>query len=66
MQKGNVHPEEDRFLTIDELKLIASYPKEFILKGSYKEKWARIGNSVPPLFMRSIAQNIQMQLLRGI
>ena len=53
---GLVHPYEIRKLTIDEIKALASYPEEFQFAGSYREKWARIGNSVPPLFMKAISE----------
>ena len=55
---GLVHPYEIRKLTIDEIKALASYPEEFQFVGSYREKWARIGNSVPPLFLKAISEYI--------
>jgi DNA (cytosine-5)-methyltransferase 1 len=60
-----VHPLESRALTIDEAKIIGSYPDDFRLIGSYSEQWARIGNSVPPLFMRAIARHIRRAILVG-
>lgn len=57
------HPYEPRALTIEEAKIIGSYPGEFRLIGSYSEQWARIGNSVPPLFMRALAEHIREQIL---
>lgn len=55
---GLVHPYEIRRLTIPEIKALASYPKGFQFKGSYHERWARVGNSVPPLLMKAIADRI--------
>jgi len=52
-----------RKLAIDELKALASYPPKFQLTGSYGERWARIGNSVPPLFMKAIALNLRRSFL---
>ena len=60
---GLVHPWEIRKLTIDEAKALASYPKAFEIRGGYNARWARIGNSVPPLFMRSIALYIRREVL---
>ena len=60
---GLVHPWEIRKLTIDEAKALASYPKAFEIRGGYNARWARIGNSVPPLFMRSIALHIRREVL---
>ena len=45
-----------RKLSIDEARVIGSFPETFVLKGSYLKQWARIGNSVPPNFMRAIAE----------
>jgi hypothetical protein len=39
------------------------YFDSFRLEGSFIEKWARIGNSVPPLLMRAIAENIRRSVL---
>jgi len=62
---GLVHPWEIRKLTIDEAKALASYPKAFEIRGGYNARWARIGNSVPPLFMRSLALHIRRTILNG-
>jgi site-specific DNA-cytosine methylase len=55
---GLIHPCEIRKLTIAEIKALASYPEEFRFTGSYRERWARNGNSVPPLLMKAIAESI--------
>ena len=58
-----IHPYEIRRLTIPEIKALASFPEQFQIEGSYREKWARVGNSVPPLFMKAIAEIIRQELL---
>jgi len=60
---GMVHPFEIRKLTIPEIKRIGSFPDDFQLTGSFHEKWARIGNSVPPNLMLAIATHIREKLL---
>lgn len=60
---GMIHPYEIRKLTIPEIKRIGSFPDDFMFIGSFKEKWARIGNSVPPNFMRAIAEHIKIEIL---
>ncbi len=55
---GLVHPYAVRKLTIAEIKALASFPEGFHLVGSYRARWARVGNSVPPLFMKAIAEHI--------
>jgi DNA (cytosine-5)-methyltransferase 1 len=60
---GMVHPFEIRKLTIPEIMRLASFPDIFKMTGNYKQKWARIGNSVPPLFMYHIARHIRDNIL---
>lgn len=54
---------ETRRFTIDELKLICSFPADFELSGTYGQKWERLGRAVPPLMMRSIAEGIRDRVL---
>ncbi len=54
---------EQRKFTIPEVQRIGSYPDQFRFTGSYNDQWARIGNSVPPFFMRAIAQHIRTEIL---
>ena len=61
---GLIHPEEHRHLGIGELKRLQSFPDEFEFTGKFQEQWARIGNSVPPLFMKAIAENIRDNILQ--
>lgn len=57
------HWENPRYMTIPEIKRLASFPDTYILTGSYSEKWARIGNSVPPLLMKAVAEHIRDNIL---
>lgn len=57
------HPVENRGLTLDELKRAASYPDDFRFTD-FANGMNRIGNSVPPLFMRAIARHIRAEILR--
>jgi DNA (cytosine-5)-methyltransferase 1 len=63
---GLAHPEEDRFLTISELKRLSSFPDNFKMSGKFEEKWARIGNAVMPNQMRAIAQTIKEEILENV
>jgi DNA (cytosine-5)-methyltransferase 1 len=68
---GILHPAEDRFFSISELKRLGSFPDQFVFSelGANtpfmvrQVKWSRIGNSVPPLFMRAIARHIRQEIL---
>jgi len=60
---GVVHPFEKRRFTIPELRRICSFPDDFILTGTYAQKWERLGRAVPPLMMRQIAESVRKVLL---
>jgi site-specific DNA-cytosine methylase len=63
---GLIHPYMVRHLTISEIKLMSSFPESFRLEGSFVEKWARVGNSVPPLFMKAIAMHLREHLFSNL
>ncbi|MFF9204418.1 DNA cytosine methyltransferase [Streptomyces sp. NPDC014986] len=63
-RNGLIHPEEERLLGIRELARLQSFPDEYDWGDSPVDKvWARIGNSVPPLLMRAIAQTLREKVL---
>ena len=55
---GSHHPEEDRKLTISELKRIQALPDDFILTGTFDQQAERIGRMVPPMMTKYLAQSI--------
>lgn len=61
-----VHPVIDRICNIHEYKRIGSFPDGFSFVGKYDDQKMRIGNSVPPLFMRSIANHIKNEILSKV
>jgi DNA (cytosine-5)-methyltransferase 1 len=63
---GTIHPDRERYLSVREHKRVFSFPDSFIFIGDRKNQIARIGNSVPPLFMRSIAKHIRTEILDKI
>lgn len=58
-----LHPTERRKFTIEELKLISSFPEDFKLTGSFAKQWERIGRAVPPLMARALAETIRDEVL---
>lgn len=59
-----VHWQEKRLMSHAEIKRLHSVPDFFKLSPErYDNQWACIGNSVPPLFMRSIANHIKQEIL---
>jgi len=59
-----LHPSEPRLLDVMELKRISSYPDDYGFPGSYSLNLAQIGNSVPPNFMRAIAEHVRDEILK--
>lgn len=57
------HPEEHRPLTRREIKRLQSFPDDYKFVGSVSQVFSRIGNSVPPNFMRAIAEHVRDNLL---
>ena len=57
------HPTERRKFSILELKRICSFPDDFVLTGTYAQQWERLGRSVPPRMMESVAKTIKEKIL---
>ena len=49
--------------TIEELKILSSFPSDFEFTGSYTEIWNQIGNCVPPLMMKEMSKTIREDIL---
>lgn len=58
-----VHPAEKRKFSILEVKRLCGFPDDFVLKGTYAQQWERLGNSVPPVMMRAVAEAIRDRVL---
>ena len=61
-----VHPTQKRKFTLEELRILSSFPADFALTGTYAQRWERIGRSVPPLMARAIAETIRDEILTRI
>lgn len=57
------HYAEARKLTLAELRPIAGFPNDFVLTGTYEQRWERIGRAVPPVMMSHIAAAVRDQVL---
>lgn len=53
-----LHPTEDRPLTVRECARIQTFPDDFVLSGSRRERAKQIGNAVPPHFAEIIARSL--------
>ena len=57
-----VHPTKKRKFTIAELRRICGFPDDFVLTGSYRQQWERLGRAVPPPMMRAVAETLKETL----
>lgn len=49
----------NRFLRIEELKRLQTFPDDYVLKGEMKEQWRQIGNAVPVKMANILASKIK-------
>lgn len=56
------HYSQNRALTVRELAAIQTYPDDFIFLGSSMKQQQMVGNSVPPVLARSIAEAVKKML----
>jgi DNA (cytosine-5)-methyltransferase 1 len=52
------HPSEPRKFTLPELRRLCGFPDDFVLTGSYRQGWERLGRAVPPPLMRAVASRV--------
>lgn len=57
---------KNRFLRISEIKRIQTFPDDYEITGPFKDQWRQIGNAVPPLLVKKIAQEIKIQYFSEI
>ena len=60
-----IHPTQARGLTPREAARVQSYPDDYFFRGAYTKTYMQIGNSVPPLLGRAIAQVIKKYMKEG-
>ena len=63
---GAMHWCECRRFSLPEFKRFGSFPDAFAFAGAFEEGIRQIGNSVPPLFMKAIADHLREQILASM
>jgi len=55
---------KNRFLRINEIKRIQTFPDDYILHGSFRDQWRQIGNAVPPKLANILAECLLEQYFK--
>ncbi|MCM3572280.1 DNA cytosine methyltransferase [Mesobacillus subterraneus] len=61
-----VHPSRDRAISIREAARLQTFPDNFVFEGSKDSQYQQIGNAVPPLLGRAVAETVLKYLGRNI
>jgi DNA (cytosine-5)-methyltransferase 1 len=59
-----IHPNKERRMSVRECAIIQTFPDDFIFKGSTGNMYKQIGNAVPVLLARKIAEVIKENLYK--
>lgn len=61
-----IHPNQPRTITLREAARLQSFPDNFIFSGSAAQVRQQIGNAVPPLLARCIAEGMLPAVMRDV
>lgn len=61
-----IHPEQARTITLREAARLQSFPDHFVFSGSHAQVRQQIGNAVPPLLARALAEAIYPAVMREV
>ena len=56
------HPTQKRKFTLAEVRRLSSFPDDFVLTGTFQQRYERIGRSVPPFLYFAVAKTLRDEL----
>lgn len=56
--RNYLHPSENRPLSVREVARLQTFPDDFIFYGPIKKQYTQIGNAVPPLLAKAVAEEV--------
>ena len=59
-----IHPTELRTLSVREAARIQSFTDDFVFIGNQQETYMQVGNAVPPIMAKSIAESVYKGLCK--
>lgn len=54
-----IHPVQDRAITVREAARLQSFPDSFVFQGGRTEQYVQVGNAVPPILGRQVAEAVR-------
>lgn len=57
-----IHPTDDRAISVREAARLQTFPDSFVFSGTKDKQYQQVGNAVPPILAKAIAQTLADQL----